>query len=271
MVRFNRIISIFFICNLWTSCDLIDYHPYDGRLSSDTETDINRKNMEKIESLCQDKDTIRFIMISDTQRSYDETEDFVNLFNKQIDNVDFIIHGGDLADFGLKKEFEWAHRILSKLKVPYVALIGNHDIIGNGDQVYKKMYGEENFSFVAGDIKFICLNTNSIEYDYSHPIPDSEFIYKEIADSTRNRRTVVAMHAPPGNEQFNNNVKLIFHDIIKRAPSLLFCLHGHEHNFKVRDLFDDGFFYYGCTTMGKRGYLFFTITPDSYTYEEISY
>lgn len=253
------------------SCDLIDYHPYDGRLDSDTETGINKTNIAKIEALCKDKDTIRFIMISDTQRSYDETEDFMKHFNNEVNNVDFVLHGGDIADFGLKKEFEWTHRILSKLKVPYVALIGNHDIIGNGDQVFKKMYGEENFSFIAGDTKFICLNTNAIEYDYSHPVPDFQFINNEIADSSSNKRTIVAMHAAPGNEQFNNNVKTVFHAIIKRAPSLLFCLHGHDHNFKIRDIFDDGLLYYGCTTMAKRGYYLFTLTPDGYSYEEVEY
>ncbi|MDD4514373.1 metallophosphoesterase [Massilibacteroides sp.] len=268
MVRF---LYYFLFLFLFISCDLIDYHPYDGRLSSDTETGINKTNIEKIESICHDKDTIRFIMISDTQRAYDETEDFVNLFNSSINNVDFILHGGDFADFGLKKEFEWAHRILSKLKVPYVSLIGNHDIIGNGEQVFKKMYGEENFSFIVGDVKFICLNTNALEYDYSNPIPDFNFLYKEIADSISSKRTIVAMHAPPGNEQFNNNVKEVFQAVIKMFPSLLFCLHGHEHNFKVRDIFNDGVLYYGCTTMQKRGYYLFTLTPDGYTYEEIEY
>ncbi|WP_085536294.1 metallophosphoesterase family protein [Massilibacteroides vaginae] len=254
------------------SCDLIDYHPYDGKLNSSTETDINRKNIAKIQELCKGKDTIRFVMISDTQRSYDETEDFMNHFNNQVHDVDFILHGGDMADFGMKKEYEWTHKILSKLKVPYVAIIGNHDIIGNGAQVYKKMYGEDNFSFIVGDTKIICLNTNAIEYDYSHPVPDFTFISEQIApDSLSFKRTIVAMHAPPGNEQFNNNVKEIFHMVIKQAPSLLFCLFGHEHNFKAIDLFKDGTYYYGCTTIQKRGYYLFTLTPDGYSYEEVEF
>lgn len=256
---------------LFTACELIDYHPYDGRLSSDTETDINRTNIEKIEAICKDKDTIRFIMISDTQRGYDETEKFMKLFNSKYDNVDFILHGGDIADFGMKKEFEWGHEILSKLKVPYVAIIGNHDIIGNGDRVYKKMYGDENFSFNIGDIRFVCLNTNAIEYDYNHPIPDFTFIYNEMNDSASYKRTIVVMHAPPGNEQFNNNVKEIFHHIIKQFPGLLFCLHGHEHNFKVNDIFNDGVLYYGCTSIKKKGFYVFTLTPDGYSYEEVEY
>ena len=34
---------------LLTACDLIDYHPYDGRLDSDTSREINPTNIERIE------------------------------------------------------------------------------------------------------------------------------------------------------------------------------------------------------------------------------
>lgn len=181
---------------LLTACDLIDYHPYDGRLDSILPGDQPDQYRAYRESLRR-KDTIRFIFMGDTQRSYNETEDFVKYVN-QLDSIDFIIHGGDYTEFGLKKEFEWNDDILSKLKVPYVGLIGNHDVIGNGDQVFRKIFGNENFSFVVSDVKFVCLNTNAIEYDYSHPVPDFNFLKNEIADSTRNKRTIVVMHAPPG-------------------------------------------------------------------------
>ncbi len=249
-----------------SACDLIDYHPYDGRLNNDTETDINNKNISKIEFLCKNKDTIRFVMISDTQRSYDETTDFVNHFNK-MDSIDFIIHGGDISDFGLKREYEWAHHILSKLRVPYVTLIGNHDIIGNGKLVYREMYGDDNFSFIAGNTKFICLNTNALEYEDSNTLPDFEFIDKALSDTTSYNQSVVAMHAPPGNEQFNNSKKDVFQDRIKKFKSLQFCIFGHEHNVKTNDYFGDGILYYGCTSIKKRGYLLFTLTTNNYTYE----
>ena len=84
------------------SCDLIDYHPYDVRISGDT--DVNATNIAEIEALCQNKDTIRFITMGDSQRWYDETEDFVNLVNSRTD-IDFVIHGGDISDFGVTSEF----------------------------------------------------------------------------------------------------------------------------------------------------------------------
>ena len=67
--------------------------------------------------------------------------------------------------------------------------------------VYESLFGEQNFSFIAGRIKFLCLNTNAMEYDYSSPIPNFGFMREETqADSGRNESTIVCMHARPGTE-----------------------------------------------------------------------
>ena len=198
-----------FLCIFLSACDLIDYHPYDSRLTI-SERDINDHNIPLIEAATKDKDTIRFVLMGDTQRSYDETEDFVKHINTKKDSIDFILHGGDY--------------------------------------------------------------TNAIEYDYSHPVPDFGFLKEELQDSTRHySRTIVAMHARPGSEQFDNNVKDVFQLYIREFPSLLFCLNAHNHQLQMEDLFDDGIIYYGCSNIAKRNYLLFTLTPDGYTYEIINF
>lgn len=254
---------------LCTACDMIDYHPYDSRTGGISDT--NQKNIERIEAICVEKTTFRFALTGDTQRQYNDTEDMVRHMNS-LGNIDFVVHGGDISDFGVTKEFKWQHDILSKLSMPFVTLIGNHDVLGNGYQVYRSMFGPENFSFMAGNCKFVCLNTNAIEYDYSTPVPDFIFIENEINDSReRECRTIVAMHAPPLGEQFNNNVAKVFQEYVKKFSGLLCCLHAHEHNYNVRDLFDDGVLYYGCSSVGKRNYLVFTVTPEGYTHEVVNF
>lgn len=84
------------------SCDMIEYHPYDTRLHGDT--GLTRRMTAGIEQRCMGKDTIRFAVISDTQRWYDETGMIVNDINRR-DSIDFVIHLGDQSDFGLTKEF----------------------------------------------------------------------------------------------------------------------------------------------------------------------
>ncbi len=191
---------------LFTSCDLIDIHPYDGKI--DGNADINAKNIAKIEQAMSGRTRIRFAVISDTQRWYDETEDEVEHINRRGD-IDFVIHCGDLTDFGVTKEFEWQRDILDRLQMPYIVLIGNHDCIGSGKEVFRTMFGNENFSFVAGPTRFICLDTNALEFDFSNPIPDFEYIESFRGDESCSN-TVMVMHVAPYCDEFNNNVAKAF-------------------------------------------------------------
>ena len=265
----NPILRIALCMPLFVSCEVIDYHPYDGRLSTD-EKQLNAQHITQIEASTKDKDTLRFAFFGDTQRSYDETEDFMRHIHARRDSLDFLIHGGDYTEFGTTAEYEWTVRILDGLTLPYVGLIGNHDVLGNGDAVFHALFGDDNFAFMAGDVKFVCLNTNALEYDYSNPVPDFEFLLDELKKQDA-PRTVVVMHAPPGSDQFNNNVKVVFHEYIRQFPGLLFCLHAHNHSVQASDLFGDGIFYYGCANMGQRNYLLFSLSPNGYTYESISF
>ncbi len=248
---------------LLSSCDRFEYNPYDTQYLDDTH--INQTNINRIEGATTTDDTLRFVFVGDTQRMYDETEAFVKDVNK-LQNIDFVIHGGDITDFGLSKEYKWMHEILKKLKVPYVTLIGNHDVVGHGKDVFQEVYGDLNFSFTSHKTRFVCLNTNALEFDYSTPVPDFDFMLQQVADSADIDQTIVVMHAPPFDEQFNNNVTLMFNYVVEQYKNLRFCLHAHQHSLKETDFFNNGIMYYGCDDISGRNYMIFTVTPDSYTY-----
>lgn len=250
-------------------CETFEYHPYDARLENKYR-DINKKNIERIQKNDRNRDTVRFVFMGDTQRWYDETEAMVKDINSR-QGIDFVVHGGDISDFGLKKEFCWMHDILEQLTIPYVAIVGNHDLLGTGGDIYRAMYGELNFAFYCGGIKFVCLNTNALEFDYATPVPDFEFIRQEIMDTIKTdyRQTVVMMHSQPGNMVFNNNVRYVFHEYLKRFRNLRFCLHAHEHHLMKNDLFGDGIWYYGSDAIKNRNYLLFTVTRENYSYEVV--
>lgn len=257
------------ICTLLlflNSCNMIDYHPYDVRI--DGETGLTAKNIALIEEQCAGKDTLYIVQISDTQRWYDETEDLVLAINK-LPNVDFVIHTGDQADFGTAKEFEWMRSILSRLKVPFVCAIGNHDCIGTGEASYRVMYGEDNFSFNASFLHVTVLNTNAYEYDYSDDIPDFTFLKNDIAslpDSVT--KSIIAMHVAPGMYQFNDNVDEYFNYYTKQYPGLQFCMCGHYHRYDVLEPFgDEGPLYYECPAAEDKQFILYTIIKDSDTYE----
>ena len=159
---------------LLTGCDTVfDVHPYDVRVKG--ETNLNAKNIQKIEQTVKSKDTIRFAVISDSHQWYDDLQKAVNDINSRQDSIDFVIHCGDISDFGATREMKWTREKMQKLKMPSVVLLGNHDCLGTGNQTYEAIYGNPDFSFIAGKVKFVCLNTNAIEYDYSRPVPNFDF------------------------------------------------------------------------------------------------
>lgn len=288
-------ISLIALC--MASCDSFDYHPYADDING--RKDIHSMTIPEIERLCQGHDTIRFAFITDTQGSYDEMHDAVNIIHDRND-IMFVVHGGDQSDFGLIREFEWCRDEMERLGKPYISIIGNHDCLGTGEHTFQTLYGNPNYSLNAGFAHILCLNTVALEYDYSNPVPDLAFIENDIQntrllnekhDSITN--TIVFMHASPFDEQFNNNVAKPFEYYLRKYPGMEdnaqkypdemedtikagtlkdgVCIYGHVHSTGVKDAFDDGLLYYSCTNMGDREFLIFTVTKDGYECEKVDY
>ena len=259
--------TILFLCMamicLLTACnDVFDVHPYDVNYKG--ETHHNKQAIAEIEQRFASRDSLRIAFISDTHGWYTNTKAEIDDINKRND-IDFVVHCGDLTDTGTKKEYERTRKILQKLDVPYVALIGNHDFLGTGDQSYQVLYGSLDFSFIAGRVKFLCLNTNATEYDYMAAVPNFDYIEQEItARADEFDRTVIIMHAPPYSDQFNNNVAKAFRRYIDFLPHLMFCVYGHNHNSVVNNIYSDGLLFYGIDCSDHRIYRIITIRKEGY-------
>lgn len=279
---------------LLAGCRNFEYHPYAADVYG--RTGISQQSIDEIERICAGRDTIRFAFITDTQGAYDELKDAVEWLASRPD-VQFIVHGGDQSDFGLTKEFLWTRDILDRQPRPYLCLLGNHDCLGTGEHTYEVVYGKQNFSLNAAFLHIVGLNTVALEYDYSHPVPDFRFMEDDftqaqaLADSITN--TVVVMHAPPHDEQFNDNVANVFEHYVTQYPGLGasdghfpadypdtllaatrrrgFCANGHCHRDDIRQVFGDGVLYYGLTNAADRELLIFTMTRQGYECEKISF
>src|SRR5690606_19085912 len=116
---------------------------------------------------------------------------------------DFVVHGGDLTDFGIIEEYRWQHEILKRLNVPYMATLGNHDCLGNGVKVFENMYGPQDAVYDLGNSRFVFINTNSLEFE-EDPVPRLPFLGAAFGDTTSYSNGFVLMHVPPFDNEFDD-------------------------------------------------------------------
>lgn len=253
------------VCVLLGSCKYVMYHPDEVRPN---EKQLNARNIEKLQSL-PFKNSFRFILVGDTQRFYEELDDFVNHVNS-LNDISFILFNGDMVDFGLNKEFNWIAERLGRLQVPYIVAMGNHDMLANGELIFHEMFGPDNFSFEYNGSKFICLNTNCRERGMDGSIPNISWLQTELADTTK-RNVFILSHVPPFSADFDKNLEPIFTSLISSNPKTRLSMHGHEHNYSLSMPYNDGLEYLLVASGNKRNYALITLTGTEYSIEQKFY
>ncbi|GEO06310.1 phosphoesterase [Adhaeribacter aerolatus] len=256
---------------VFNSCELVEYSPYQVKLK-ESEKDLNRKNAEKIAALgLKPTDTLRIALISDTQRFYDETEDFVQAINQRTEQkghkIHFVLHGGDISDFGLLEEYRWQHQILKKLKMPYLVVLGNHDCVANGDKVYANMYGpfEQVYQFARN--RLILLNTNTMEF--TEDIVRLDFLENNLRDTENYDNVIVLAHVSPFDEDYDRKKEAPYAQLIRQYRA--YPLHGHKHTHRIMQPYNDGINYMIIGSVSNRRYVELTIVGKKITHEVVDF
>ncbi|MXV15377.1 metallophosphoesterase family protein [Hufsiella ginkgonis] len=221
----KRIIPfLLFIVVALAGCEKFEFSP-NQKFHQNTPENLNAINIARLQSSAGD-DTVRFIVSGDPQRAYNQAEDFVAAINK-LKGIDFVVVDGDLSDFGLLQEMEWVHEIYGKLVVPYVAVIGNHDLQASGEDIFRRMYGPLNYSFIYGGIKFVCHNTNSREYNFNHAVPDITWLTNEFKAQPGVTAFVGLAHVPPTDPDFDHDLESAYLHAINYSGSTLGSVYAH--------------------------------------------
>ena len=241
------------------------YHPNEVRPD---EKDLNLKNIQRIAAL-PPKDTFSFVLTGDTQLANSEVDGFISNVNARQD-IEFVIINGDLTDFGLNYEFNMLVRQLKRLHAPFISVIGNHDMLGNGRLYYNKMFGPENFSFSYGENFFVVLNTNYREGRKSDELPHLDWLQAELNNGTQYTNTFVASHIAPFSSDFNPDREQQYHEIISNHPGIRLSMHGHDHHFNISQPYDD-LTYVIAGAMGARNYALIKVEGSTVTINRIDF
>lgn len=203
-MKYNRFLICLATIAFYLSCGKLEFSP-NQKFDNKTPININAFNLKRLFAVPGD-DTVRFVLSGDSQRAYDDLGPFIAKVNS-MPGIDFVILNGDISDFGLLQEFKWIEGYYSKLKMPYLAVIGNHDHVANGVDIYKRMYSEDlDFSFTYKGVKFVCHNTNSREYNFNGKVPDLNWLKNEFHPEPGIKGYLAIAHVPPTSSDFDPNL-----------------------------------------------------------------
>lgn len=264
----NRIISVLILTVLFAGCSKFEFDPNQS-VDLKSADRLNYRNVERLSGL-SNKEELTFVVTGDSHLDYDNLERMVEEVNSDKD-VDFVLHTGDITDHGLLREFEWAVARMEKLKVPFVVTLGNHDLLSNGDEVYRHMFGNENFVFTVDSTRFICYNSNGREYDFKGRVPNLPWLESVMKPDGTFNSIVLISHVPFWDYDFDYALRAdyvnLVNNINKEVP-VLASFSGHLHVQGVEKRQETPVPHLIPGSMNRRTYLRVTINSKGLSYEK---
>lgn len=247
-------------------CDAFEYSPNQA-FDANSEVALNQRNINRLLKSDGD-DTITIAFVGDSQRFYDELELFIDKVN-QYPEVDFVLLAGDITDFGLLQEYELVHDRLTRINKPYIGVVGNHDVLANGEETFERMYGPLNQSFIYKNVKFILHNTNGREYP-DKEVPDLEWLSSQFNADDDSKFVIPVSHIPPFDPDFDSTLETGYSDLM-RKHKVLISLHGHIHQFKDGFPYGDGIRYMTSPSFDTRSFVMLKIVNGKVFHQLIDY
>lgn len=243
----------------------LEYSPYMTNVDYE---DLNARNIEKIglrESGREYGSAYRIGLISDTHHFFTDTKRVIDIFNARND-LDFVIIIGDTTNQGLLREFNWGFDVIKKLQYPFINIIGNHDCLDYGIEIYEKMYGPLNFTFSFLGTEFICFHNNNWESSE----PDYGWLEQTAAASTAAHRILLAHIDNSGCafDRFSRSQVDTFNRIV--AQYFDCAIHGHAHENSKEELVN-GVMRYQIGSPGYGHYMIVTFNSGIFEVERCAF
>ena len=97
------------------------------------------------------RETIRLAAVADLHCARTSSGDLASLFTEAASQADVLLLGGDLTDYGLPDEARLLARELSGVKIPILAVLGNHDFESGHEAEVVKILVEAGVQMLDGD------------------------------------------------------------------------------------------------------------------------
>ncbi|MBQ8502228.1 MAG: PQQ-binding-like beta-propeller repeat protein [Bacteroides sp.] len=223
-------------------------------------------------SMQAQQDVFRFAQLTDLHLSPNNpapTEDLLRSIAQinATDNIDFVLVTGDLTEEGDRTTMEKVKSCLDLLKVPYYAVLGNHETkwSDSGCTAFGEIFGGERFEFEHKGVLFLGFNSGPLmRMAYGHVVPqDINWMKERMEAAGKEKPVILVTHYPLTEGDVDN-----WYDVTDavRPYNIRLCIGGHYHvNKNLR--------YDGIPGVlmrsnlkdkeGKSGYGIYEVTTDS--------
>ena len=255
------------LSTLSSSCKKLFSYSANEIQIEEKDRDQNIKNIERLQSK-EPNDSFRFVVISDCQRFYEEMDEFIEKING-FPGISFLVLNGDITDFGQRSEYLWISQRLQKLSFPFLVVIGNHDMLGNGRELYKQMFGPENFGFSYSGHKFIALNSNSQEVGHNGSLPDTAWLQQELSSTPSQEKIFVFAHLAPFSGDFDRSLEQTYVRILTNNGNVIYSIHGHEDISYSGQPYGPPVNYLVVNSIKEKSFVLINVKSNDITVEEI--
>ncbi|SDR86204.1 Calcineurin-like phosphoesterase [Polaribacter sp. KT25b] len=224
-MKYIRILLLSFTLVLMACDHPFEFSVYEANVKSG-QRNTTEKNLKLLEDITINTKEFKFAFISDVHFFYDQLRTVIEDINKR-DDIKFVIFGGDIADQALLREYEIFYDMMEDLKKPYLTVIGNHDYNNNGEIIYKKMFGDYNYSFDFNNNKFVLFD--DIVWESEKEL-DFDWLTSQLKGNESYNQVFVITHIPPYGDQFDDELREKYRSIMSEYKVPL-SIHGHTHSF----------------------------------------
>lgn len=244
---------------VFSACKKFEYNVYET-IRSEKDIEVTTQYNVNLLLNLPHNDTLHLVIFGDIHGFYYDMQDLVDAVN-DLPELDAVIITGDITDFGTDKEYALINKQIKMFKVPFITVIGNHDCLGNGPELYEDIYGPLNFSFTWNDIRFVAHNTNSQEFNFNGNVPDLNWMQQQLTDTANYQCCIFISHVPPYNEDFEIALEAGYTKLIREAKNTIFSTNGHRHDYALEQPYNDSIWYLNTGSPFNRIYCYVTVYP----------
>lgn len=211
------------------ACAPIQDSPFSDKLLAKSPR-LNIKAMDKIGDVEGDG-VIRIALLADPHQNYSALSSVINEINRTR-NIDFVVNLGDIGNSGYNFEYDQYISTYVNLIYPGFTVIGNHDSLGAGPQLFRKAFSSPNFWFEAGNKRYVFFNSTNLEY----PDDFNPQWLKHAVTSTAKAVVIFTHCSLLDPERFaTGEAAQVFNDVLN-ASNVVLVANGHLHAYGLNNV-----------------------------------